>query len=79
MHRVKARSSFDHHGARVPGDEFTVGTKRDAEQLAKKGLVEVVGETEQAEAEPKKGATLAEFTKATADVARGAKKTGKKG
>lgn len=69
MHRVKARSSFDHHGARVPGDEFTVSTKRDAEQLAKKGLVEIVGEG---------GEGAAEGDAATEGTAAAGKPAGKK-
>lgn len=44
MYEVKALASFDHHGNRRVGDQFNVGSKRQAEELAEKGLVEVVGE-----------------------------------
>lgn len=44
MYEVKAIASFDHHGSRRVGDRFKVGSKRQADELAKKGLVEVIGE-----------------------------------
>ncbi len=48
MYEVKAIASFDHHGGRKVGDTFRVGSKRHAAELEKKGLVRVIGETEDA-------------------------------
>jgi hypothetical protein len=44
MYEVRAIASFDHHGSRKVGDRFTVGNQRQAEELGKKGLVEVLGD-----------------------------------
>jgi hypothetical protein len=44
MYEVRAIASFDHHGARKVGDRFTVGNQRQAEELQKKGLVDVLGD-----------------------------------
>ncbi len=43
MYEVRAIASFDHHGSRKVGERFTVGNQRQAEELEKKGLVEVLG------------------------------------
>ncbi|WP_312327923.1 hypothetical protein [Stenotrophomonas sp.] len=43
MYEVQAIASFDHHGSRKVGDRFTVGNQRQAEELEKKGLVQVMG------------------------------------
>lgn len=43
MYEVQAIASFDHHGCRKVGDRFTVGSQRQAEELEKKGLVQVLG------------------------------------
>lgn len=43
MYEVRAIASFDHHGSRQVGDRFTVGNQRQAEELEKKGLVQVLG------------------------------------
>lgn len=44
MYKVKATASFDHHGSRRLNEVFTVGSKRQADELARKGLVEILGE-----------------------------------
>lgn len=44
MYEVRAIASFDHHGSRKVGDRFTVGNQRQAEELQKKGLVDVLGD-----------------------------------
>ncbi|MEN4938744.1 hypothetical protein [Stenotrophomonas sp. TWI1151] len=43
MYEVRAIASFDHHGSRKVGERFPVGNQRQAEELEKKGLVEVLG------------------------------------
>lgn len=43
MYEVQAIASFDHHGSHKVGDRFTVGSQRQAEELEKKGLVQVLG------------------------------------
>lgn len=62
MYEVRAIASFDHHGSRKVGDQFTVGNQRQAEELEKKGLVEVLG------AAPEVGSTGAS-TEADTDTA----------
>lgn len=57
MYELKAIASFDHHGSRRAGDKFKVGSKRHADDLVSKGLVELIGESKpdpekQAEAAP---------------------------
>lgn len=49
MYEVKAIASFDHHGSRRAGDRFKVGSKRQADELAKKGLVKVIGEAKESD------------------------------
>ena len=44
MYELKAIASFDHHGSRRAGDKFKVGSKRHADDLVSKGLVELIGE-----------------------------------
>ncbi|WP_210132387.1 hypothetical protein [Stenotrophomonas rhizophila] len=53
MYEVQAIASFDHHGSRKVGDRFTVGSQRQAEELEKKGLVQVLGSA------PEMGSTAA--------------------
>jgi len=43
MYEVRAIASFDHHGSRKVGERFKVGSERHAEDLARKGLVKVLG------------------------------------
>ena len=45
MYELKAIASFDHHGSRRAGDKFKVGSKRHADDLVSKGLVELIGES----------------------------------
>lgn len=49
MYDMKALTAFDHHGSRRAGDKFKVGSKRHAEELAKKGLAEVIGEAKESD------------------------------
>ncbi|MBH1835478.1 hypothetical protein I5T88_06265 [Stenotrophomonas maltophilia] len=64
MYEVHAIASFDHHGSRKVGDRFTVGNQRQAEELEKKGLVQVLGTA------PEMGSTGAS-TEANSGIADG--------
>lgn len=53
MYQMKALTSFDHHGSLKAGDTFKVGLKRHADELEKRGLAKIIGETDDAAANSK--------------------------